>query len=61
MLNAIGNGNIWCVYVIGEPQVTYDSQWGMGMMDVSFEYGEIGNAENNEDLQNVGLRPTYSI
>ena len=55
------NSNLWCIYVIGEPQVTYDSQWGMGMMDVSFEYGEVGNAENNEDLQNVGLRPTYSI
>ena len=51
------NGNMWCIFVIGEPQVTYDNQWGMGMMDVSFEYGEIGNPEDITDLQNVGLRP----
>lgn len=54
------NGSSWCVYVTGEPQITYDNQWGMGMMDVSFEYGEIGDVDNLQDLQNVGLRPTYS-
>ena len=37
--------------------VSYDSQWGMGMIDINFQYGEVGSPYSNEDMQNVGLVP----
>lgn len=52
------NGNQWLCMITGNPSVQYNSSWGNGMMTVSFEYGEVGDAENQEDLANVGLVPT---
>lgn len=51
------NGNIWLIYITGSPSVTYDTQWGNNMMEVSFQYGEIGDVDNGEDMRNVGLLP----
>lgn len=52
------NSNIWLVFVTGEPSISYDSQWGNGMMDVSFEYGELGDPTNATDMQSFGFWPT---
>lgn len=51
------NGNAWCVFIIGEPSVSYDNQWGMGMMDTNFDYGELCDAEDIAAMQDVGLIP----
>lgn len=51
------NGNIWLVFITGAPSVTYDSQWGNGMMELSFQWGEMGDPNNVKDMQNVGLWP----
>lgn len=51
------NGNIFLVYITGSPSVTYDAQWGNGMMEISFQYGEVGNVDDEEDMRNVGLYP----
>lgn len=51
------NGNMWLCFVTGAPSVSYDSQWGNGMMEISFQYGEVGDPNNVEDMQNVGLWP----
>lgn len=51
------NGNAWLIYITGEPSISYDSQWGNGMMDVNFEYGELGDPDSEEDMNNVGLWP----
>lgn len=55
------NSNIWLCFITETPSVSYDSQWGNGMMEISFQYGEIGDAENIEDMQNAGLRPVTLI
>ena len=52
------NGNIWLVYITGSPSITYDAQWGNNMMEVSFQYGEIGDIDNGDDMRSVGLWPT---
>jgi hypothetical protein len=51
------NGNIWLIYITGSPSITYNTQWGNNMMEVSFQYGEIGDIDNSEDMRNLGLWP----
>lgn len=51
------NGNIWLIYITGSPSVTYDAQWGNNMMEISFQYGEIGDVHNADDMRSVGLWP----
>ena len=51
------NGNIWLIYITNEPSITYDTQWGNGLMELNFQYGEVGNPNNINDMQNVGLWP----
>lgn len=51
------NGNIWLISVLNGASVSYDNQWGMGMIDINFQYGEVGSPYSNEDMQNVGLVP----
>lgn len=52
------NGNIWLCFITGNPQITYDSNWGMGLATVSAEWTEIGNPQSNQDLYECGLIPT---
>ncbi len=51
------NGNMWLIFITGSPSVTYDAQWGNGMMEISFQYGEIGDVNDKEDMKKVGLFP----
>ena len=49
------NGNIWLCVVTGSPQVTYKTGSGMGIPQVSFDWTEIGKADNQKDLYINGL------
>lgn len=55
------NGNIWVVMVTGAPSVTYNSQWGNNMMELSFQWGEVGEPNDVKDMQSVGLWPQSQI
>lgn len=54
------NGNLWLVFITGSPTVTYNNSWGMGLMDIGFEYGEVGDANSTTDLQQLGFIPTVT-
>lgn len=49
------NGNMWLLIVTGTPKVSYDSNYGMGMMTASFDWTEIGDPTNQQDLYNSGI------
>lgn len=49
------NGNIWLVTLSDNVPVTYYSEVGMGFAQVQFNWSEIGNSDNGEDLYNSGL------
>lgn len=51
------NGNQWLVFITGTPSVSFDARWGNGMMNVSFDWGEVGDSNDTQDLQNAGLAP----
>lgn len=40
---------------IGEPTTSYNSSWGMGKIDVNFEYVEVGDVNSESDLMSLGL------
>lgn len=52
------NGNIWLCFITGNPQITFDNNWGMGLATVSADWTEIGNAQSNQDLYECGMIPT---
>ena len=54
-LNTIGNGNSWLLCITGNPSAEYDSEYGMGKIDVSAEWAEVGNPENQKDLYRNGM------
>lgn len=49
------NGNYWLVIVTGNPTVDYDNNWGMGMMTAGFQWSEVGDANNANDIRSAGL------
>lgn len=49
------NGNIWLVSVIGDVNTNYDSLFGMGIVTVNFNYAEIGDSTNTDDLIRTGF------
>lgn len=49
------NGNMWLMMITSNPSVSYDSNFGMGIGNVGFEYTEIGDAESQSDLYYAGL------
>lgn len=52
------NNSIHLVYPSSEPNITYDNNWGMGKVDISFDYVEVGDANNEKDLMEFGLVET---
>lgn len=52
------NGNQWLVYFTGNPNVSYDNNYGQGMVKVSVEWTEVGDPNNKTDLYENGLIPT---
>lgn len=52
------NGNNWLVYFTGNPTVTYDNNYGQGMLKVSAKWTEVGDPNDKTDLYENGLIPT---
>ena len=49
------NGNMWLVVFTDNVSLEFTNDWGMGLATVSCPWVEIGDAENQEDLQECGL------
>lgn len=49
------NGNLWLTAIIDNPQVSYNNNVGMGIGDVSFNFVEIGSAQDQETLETHGF------
>lgn len=52
------NGNSWLVYFTGKPTLSYDNNYGQGMVKVNAEWTEVGNPNDKTDLYENGLIPT---
>ncbi len=52
------NGNSWLVYFTGNPSLSYDNNYGQGMVKVSAEWTEVGDPNDKTDLYENGLIPT---
>ena len=52
------NGNNWLVYFTGNPSVTYDNNYGQGMLKVSAQWTEVGDPNDKTDLYENGLIST---
>lgn len=56
------NGNLWVIMPIGEPTTTYNNNWGMGKIDINFDYVEVGDINSESDLMSLGLiEPTVDV
>ena len=49
------NGNIWLVMFTSDIELTFNNDWGMGITSFDATWTEVGNAEDQYDLQNSGL------
>ena len=49
------NGNIWLVMIMGNVSCTFNNTYGMGIVDFSTNWTEVGDPTNQEDLQATGL------
>ena len=49
------NSNEWLCIVNSNIGVTYRSNYGMGIPSITFEWTEIGQADNQQDLYNNGI------
>ena len=49
------NGNIYILKVINSPQISYDSNWGNGIVTISFDWVEQGKYNNYEDMLELVL------
>ena len=52
------NGNNWLVYFTGNPAITYDNNYGQGMLKVTAQWTEVGNPNDKTDLYENGLIST---
>lgn len=51
------NGNMWLIAITGAPSIEYDNKYNGGIMDISFNFMEIGDATNEKDMMNCGIVP----
>ena len=49
------NTNIWLCMIVDSPTVSYDNNYGMGIVSVGANWIEIGDADNANDLYDAGL------
>lgn len=49
------NSNLWLVIVNSNINVSYKSSYGMGIPSIQFDWTEIGDATNQQDLYNNGI------
>lgn len=55
MLNIAGNGNIWLCIINDNVNLNYKENFGMGIPVITFNWTEIGHADNQQDLYNNGI------
>lgn len=48
-------GNVWLCIIVNNPQISYRSGSGMRVPQVSFDWVEVGKADNQQDLYNNGI------
>lgn len=51
------NGNAWLIFITGNPIISYDSNSGMLLPQISAEWTEIGDPLKQSDLINAGIIP----
>lgn len=51
------NGGEWLVYIIGNPQTDYESNYGMGIQRMTAEWVQTGDPKEKADLYANGLIP----
>ena len=49
------NGNIWLVMIAGNVSCTFNNNYGMGIVNFSTNWTEVGDPTNQQDLQATGL------
>lgn len=49
------NGNIWLVMIMDNVSCTFNNNYGMGIVDFSTNWVEVGDPTNQQDLQATGL------
>lgn len=49
------NGNIWLCQITGNPSISYNNSYGMGIASISFEWTEQGKYDNEDDLYDNGF------
>ncbi len=49
------NGNIWLVMIDGNVSCTFNNTYGMGIVDFSTNWTEVGDPTDQQDLQATGL------
>ena len=49
------NGNIWLVMIMDNVSCTFNNNYGMGIVDFSTNWIEVGDPTNQQDLQATGL------
>ena len=48
-------GGIWLCIIVGSPSISFFNEIGMGLAKVQFDFAQIGNANNADDLYNSGM------
>lgn len=49
------NGNLFLLCITGNPSAEYDNEYGMGKVDISADWTEVGDANNQKDLYRNGM------
>ena len=49
------SGNSFLLCVTGNPSAEYDNEYGMGKVDISADWTEVGDANNQKDLYRNGM------
>ena len=49
------NGNMWLIMIVDEPSYSFSNEWGMGLGSLSFNWNEIGNFNDDDDLKKTNM------
>ena len=49
------NGNIWLIMITGNISLEWTNEWGMGLVTFNVPWTEIGQPDNQNDLENCGM------
>jgi hypothetical protein len=49
------NGNAWLIMITSSPNINYDNNYGMGVTNISFNWDEQGDINNQQSLYKNGI------